>query len=70
MQDILYRDKPYIQLVQLELIYGFRKGWTGIDAALPERTRQAALDSICKAGRVARACAASITSSSASASRA
>jgi peptide/nickel transport system substrate-binding protein len=30
MQDILYRDKPYIQLVQIELIYGFRKGWTGI----------------------------------------
>ena len=30
MQDILYRDKPYIQLVQVELIYGFRKGWTGI----------------------------------------
>jgi peptide/nickel transport system substrate-binding protein len=30
MQEILYRDKPYIQLVQVELIYGFRKGWTGI----------------------------------------
>ena len=35
MQEILYRDKPYIQLVQVELVYGFRKGWTGIDAALP-----------------------------------
>ena len=31
MQDILYHDKPYIQLAQLQLIYGFRKGWTGID---------------------------------------
>ena len=30
MQEILYRDKPYVQLVQLQLIYGFRKGWTGI----------------------------------------
>ena len=30
MQEILYRDKPYIQLVQLDSIYGFRKGWTGI----------------------------------------
>ncbi len=30
MQDILYRDKPYVQLVQLKLIYGYRKGWTGI----------------------------------------
>ena len=30
MQDILYRDKPYVQLVQVELIYGYRKGWTGI----------------------------------------
>jgi peptide/nickel transport system substrate-binding protein len=30
MQEILYRDKPYVQLVQVELIYGFRKGWTGI----------------------------------------
>jgi peptide/nickel transport system substrate-binding protein len=30
MQEILYRDKPYIQLAQLDLIYGFRKGWTGI----------------------------------------
>jgi peptide/nickel transport system substrate-binding protein len=30
MQDILYRDKPYVQLAQLDLIYGFRKGWTGI----------------------------------------
>ena len=30
MQEILYRDKPYIQLVQLDLVYGFRKGWTGI----------------------------------------
>jgi peptide/nickel transport system substrate-binding protein len=31
MQDILYRDKPYIQLAQLQLIYGVQKGWTGID---------------------------------------
>ena len=30
MQDVLYRDKPYVQLVQLKLIYGYRKGWTGI----------------------------------------
>ena len=30
MQEILYRDKPYVQLAQIELIYGFRKGWTGI----------------------------------------
>ena len=30
MQEILYRDKPYIQIAQLDLIYGFRKGWTGI----------------------------------------
>ena len=30
MQEILYRDKPYIQLVQVDLVYGFRKGWTGI----------------------------------------
>jgi peptide/nickel transport system substrate-binding protein len=30
MQDILYRDKPYVQLAQVELIYGFRKGWTNI----------------------------------------
>ncbi|MDX6541047.1 MAG: peptide/nickel transport system substrate-binding protein [Gaiellales bacterium] len=31
MQQILYHDKPYIQLAQLQLVYGFRKGWTGID---------------------------------------
>ncbi|HET6173872.1 MAG TPA: ABC transporter substrate-binding protein [Gaiellales bacterium] len=31
MQKILYHDKPYIQLAQLQLIYGFQKGWTGID---------------------------------------
>jgi peptide/nickel transport system substrate-binding protein len=31
MQKILYRDKPYIQIAQLQLIYGYRKGWTGID---------------------------------------
>ena len=31
MQEILYRDKPYIQLAQLKLVYGFRKGWTGIE---------------------------------------
>jgi len=31
MQQILYRDKPYIQLAQLQLVYGFQKGWTGID---------------------------------------
>jgi len=31
MQEILYHDKPYIQLAQLQLIYGFQKGWTGID---------------------------------------
>jgi peptide/nickel transport system substrate-binding protein len=30
MQDILYRDKPYVQLVQVDLIFGYRKGWTGI----------------------------------------
>jgi peptide/nickel transport system substrate-binding protein len=30
MQEILYRDKPYVQLVQVDLIYGYRKGWTGI----------------------------------------
>ena len=30
MQEILYRDKPYIQLVALDIVYGFRKGWTGI----------------------------------------
>jgi peptide/nickel transport system substrate-binding protein len=30
MQEILYRDKPYIQLAQLKLVYAFRKGWTGI----------------------------------------
>jgi peptide/nickel transport system substrate-binding protein len=30
MQDILYRDKPYIQLVQVDLVFGYRKGWTGI----------------------------------------
>jgi peptide/nickel transport system substrate-binding protein len=30
MQEILYRDKPYIQIAQLQLVYGFRKGWTGI----------------------------------------
>jgi peptide/nickel transport system substrate-binding protein len=30
MQDILYRDKPYVQLVQVGLLYGYRKGWTGI----------------------------------------
>ena len=49
MQEILYRDKPYVQLVQVQLIYGFRKGWTGIDAAVPDRARQAALDWICRA---------------------
>jgi peptide/nickel transport system substrate-binding protein len=31
MQAILYHDKPYIQIAQLQLVYGFRKGWTGID---------------------------------------
>ena len=31
MQKILYHDKPYIQIAQLQLIYGYRKGWTGID---------------------------------------
>jgi peptide/nickel transport system substrate-binding protein len=30
MQKILYHDKPYVQLVQVDLIYGFRKGWTNI----------------------------------------
>jgi peptide/nickel transport system substrate-binding protein len=30
MQDILYHDKPYVQIAQVELIYGFRKGWTNI----------------------------------------
>ena len=31
MQKILYRDKPYIQLAQLDLIFGFAKGWNGIN---------------------------------------
>jgi peptide/nickel transport system substrate-binding protein len=30
MQKILYHDKPYIQIAQLQLVYGFRKGWAGI----------------------------------------
>ncbi len=30
MQEMLYRDKPYIQLVQVKLIFGFQKGWTNI----------------------------------------
>jgi peptide/nickel transport system substrate-binding protein len=31
MQNILYRDKPYIQLAQLDLIFAFAKGWNGIN---------------------------------------
>jgi peptide/nickel transport system substrate-binding protein len=31
MQKILYRDKPYIQLAQLELIFAYAKGWNGIN---------------------------------------
>jgi peptide/nickel transport system substrate-binding protein len=31
MQKILYRDKPYIQLAQLDLIFGYAKGWNGIN---------------------------------------
>jgi peptide/nickel transport system substrate-binding protein len=31
MQKILYRDKPYIQLATLDLIFAFAKGWNGID---------------------------------------
>ena len=31
MQKILYRDKPYIQLAQLDLIFAFAKGWNGIN---------------------------------------
>ena len=31
MQQILYRDKPYIQLAQLDLIFAFAKGWNGIN---------------------------------------
>jgi peptide/nickel transport system substrate-binding protein len=30
MQKILYHDKPYVQLAQVDLIYGFRKGWKNI----------------------------------------
>ncbi len=33
MQDILYRDKPYVQIAQLQLIFAYRKNWT--DAAPP-----------------------------------
>jgi peptide/nickel transport system substrate-binding protein len=31
MQKILYRDKPYIQLAQLDLIFAYAKGWNGIN---------------------------------------
>jgi peptide/nickel transport system substrate-binding protein len=31
MQQILYRDKPYIQLAQLDLIFAYAKGWNGIN---------------------------------------
>ena len=31
MQKMLYRDKPYIQLAQLDLIFGYAKGWNGIN---------------------------------------
>jgi len=31
MQKMLYRDKPYIQLAQLDLIFAFAKGWNGIN---------------------------------------
>ncbi len=31
MQDILYRDKPYIQIAQLDLIFAYAKGWNGIN---------------------------------------
>jgi peptide/nickel transport system substrate-binding protein len=30
MQEILYRDKPYIQLVQVDLVKGFGKKWGGL----------------------------------------
>src|SRR5664279_1100979 len=33
MQQILYRDKPYIQIAQLQLIFAYRKNWT--DTAPP-----------------------------------
>jgi peptide/nickel transport system substrate-binding protein len=31
MQKILYRDKPYVQLAQLDEIFAYAKGWNGIN---------------------------------------
>ena len=43
MQEILYRDKPYIQLAQLRADLRLPQGLDGHRPALPDRPRQAAL---------------------------
>ena len=41
MQDILYRDKPYIQLVVLDTITANSTNWAGVPSGLAGRVQQA-----------------------------